>query len=386
MSDPRYDIVFCGQVLEGMSLDEVRQNLTGVLQIDASKVERLLSHAPVVIKRGIVLEAGVKLAEVFRSAGLVCEMRPTESSPGVEPGVSPTTGGDADAKVAWQDAITCPKCGFEQRDSTECARCGIIFSKFRQYSISAVEHASAESDRKKFDSMAGAERARVWTLLLLLLVVAFGAYHFWMSLGIKHPPGILVAAVPRQVVIQGPHPWVKGKKVVVPLAEFSLTARVVSKERYRFDAGADLSPIDLVLGWGPMSDQGILDDLDIAQGGRRFAMFPHSDGPHLPLSLLMECSSNMHMIPADNGIKDALVDLRPGEVIELAGYLVGIQESGQWTWVSSLTRSDTGDGACEVVWVSRLRTLTEVKPTDTVTPLDSRSIIAQKMMHSRGGR
>jgi hypothetical protein len=99
----------------------------------------------------------------------------------------------------------------------------------------------------------------------------------------------------------------------------------------------------------------------------------------------MECSSNMHMIPADDGIMDGLIGLRPGEVIELAGYLVGIQEGGQWTWVSSLSRTDTGDGACEVVWVSRLRTLPGMKPIDTVTQLDSRRIIAQKTMHSRGG-
>ncbi len=29
-----------------------------------------------------------------------------------------------------QEKITCPKCGFEQQEDTECLRCGIVFAKF----------------------------------------------------------------------------------------------------------------------------------------------------------------------------------------------------------------------------------------------------------------
>ena len=103
-----------------------------------------------------------------------------------------------------------------------------------------------------------------------------------------------------------------------------------------------------------MSDQRVLDQLDIVQGNRCFVMTPVKNSPSLPWSLLMANSSNMHMIPANRDVEKRLKSARVGAIIELSGYLVGIQERGQWTWVTSLSRTDTGDGACEIVWVERV--------------------------------
>jgi hypothetical protein len=44
-------------------------------------------------------------------------------------------------------ALTCPKCGFEQEDGSECLRCGIIFSKFKT-PAPAVEKARAGHSRR----------------------------------------------------------------------------------------------------------------------------------------------------------------------------------------------------------------------------------------------
>ena len=35
----------------------------------------------------------------------------------------------------------------------------------------------------------------------------------------------------------------------------------------------------------------------------------------------------------------------------LRGQLVRADGQDGWHWISSLTRTDTGDGSCEVVWV-----------------------------------
>jgi hypothetical protein len=199
-----------------------------------------------------------------------------------------------------------------------------------------------------------------------------------MSLDLRHPAGILVSSVPNQINLKDPRPWKKENRIFVPLARFSLRARVLSKERYRFDRTSDISPVDLVLGWGPMSDQGILDHLDIAQGSRRFVLAPLSPPPPLSLYMLMEYCANMHMIPADGETADLLKGVRAGEIIELAGYLVGIQEGGQWVWVSSLSRNDTGDGSCEIIWVEQVRVLTDAEPSMDITQLDSRRFLAQK--------
>lgn len=65
----------------------------------------------------------------------------------------------------------------------------------------------------------------------------------------------------------------------------------------------------------------------------------------------------MHMIPANEEIKERLLSLRQGAIIELKGFLVGVQMGGQWVWVSSLSGTDTGNGACEIVWVNELSVL-----------------------------
>lgn len=59
----------------------------------------------------------------------------------------------------------------------------------------------------------------------------------------------------------------------------------------------------------------------------------------------------MHMIPANDEIKSRLKKVRVGQVVALSGYLVRVQGADGWHWNSSMTRRDSGDGACEVVWV-----------------------------------
>jgi hypothetical protein len=59
----------------------------------------------------------------------------------------------------------------------------------------------------------------------------------------------------------------------------------------------------------------------------------------------------MHLIPADNEIAKIIKKVRAGHVVEIEGYLVKVQARDGWRWKSSLTRKDTGHGACEVIWV-----------------------------------
>jgi hypothetical protein len=46
--------------------------------------------------------------------------------------------------------------------------------------------------------------------------------------------------------------------------------------------------------------------------------------------------------------------LRPGQIVTIGGYLVDVRGPNGFTWNTSLTRGDTGNGACEIVWVESL--------------------------------
>jgi hypothetical protein len=139
---------------------------------------------------------------------------------------------------------------------------------------------------------------------------------------------------------------------ITPVQSFSLEAMVLAAERYRFDRGAELVPVDLALGWGPMSDQSIVDRIDISQSGRFY--FWHVSQFPIPRREIETHSANMHMIPADKLIEKRLKAVRVGQVISLEGYLVNVQGADGFRWHSSLTREDTGNGACELVWVEKL--------------------------------
>jgi hypothetical protein len=45
---------------------------------------------------------------------------------------------------------------------------------------------------------------------------------------------------------------------------------------------------------------------------------------------------------------------RPGEVVTLRGYLVDVRGPNGFRWNTSLRRDDTGDGACELMWVEQV--------------------------------
>ncbi len=43
-----------------------------------------------------------------------------------------------------------------------------------------------------------------------------------------------------------------------------------------------------------------------------------------------------------------------GQIVTIGGFLVDVTGPGGFTWNTSLIRTDTGNGACEIVWVESL--------------------------------
>lgn len=158
---------------------------------------------------------------------------------------------------------------------------------------------------------------------------------------------------PQQTPIKNPIPFPVDHYMITPLAEFEITAKVLSRERYRFDKEADLSPIDFALGWQYMSDEETLQHISVSQGHRWFNW--QADQLPIPQAEISASAANMHLIPADDNIRAQLLDVKQGSVISLVGQLVEVHDTQeQWRWSSSLTRGDTGAGACEIIWVTRV--------------------------------
>ncbi len=188
---------------------------------------------------------------------------------------------------------------------------------------------------------------------VLLAAIVYGAYDWWRYRPISHGPGVVAPEVPEQVALESGEPFAHNGFILTPLAAFRVQARVLGRENYYLDPTASISPLDLALGWGPMSDEAILDQLTIEQSSRWYTW--RAQRLPLPPQTIGRHSANMHMIPANAVVERTLERVRVGQVVVFSGYLVKAEKQGLVPWVSSLTREDTGRGACEIVWVEELK-------------------------------
>lgn len=191
--------------------------------------------------------------------------------------------------------------------------------------------------------------------LLIILVMLVITWKLLVSSGVTLEPGIKAPLPPYQSAIESPVTTTKNDYKITELASFNLTAKVLGKENYFFDQGSDLSPVDLALGWGRMSDESVVNKISISQSGRWYRW--NTETFPIPRREIETHSANMHMIPANDKVKSALKRVRKGQIIQLFGSLVKVESSKGWRWKSSLTREDTGGGACELIWVKDFKIL-----------------------------
>ena len=188
---------------------------------------------------------------------------------------------------------------------------------------------------------------------ILVLVVGLLGWWLWPEPELRHPPGVLVAEEPEQRPMSEARRWEKDGYAVTALAQFKIRALVLHRERYSHGRESDLSPLDLALGWGALSDQSVIDQIDISQGGRWYRW--RSKKLPVPNGVIITKSANVHLIPASEEVAETLLSAIRGSIVDLQGYLVEVKGEGGWKWVSSLRRDDTGGGSCELFWVEKAK-------------------------------
>ena len=169
---------------------------------------------------------------------------------------------------------------------------------------------------------------------------------------VAQAPGVLAPKPPSQLDHAAP-PVRRDRFVLTPVAQFTGSARVLGRKDYRFGAEAALSPTDLALGWGRMSDSRVVDALEITQSNRWYHY--RYRVPPIPPPEIARTSANMHFIPATDAVAAALERVREGDVVEFRGSLVDVRRADGWTWRTSRRRDDIGSGACEIVYLEHLR-------------------------------
>ena len=150
-----YKVIFLG--LSVIGPEEENRLLKGLqkkFNLTPEKAESLLQRIPIVVKKGVSKEEVERYVKAFEEIGgrvrieeerlpnmeTTQEYEPkiwSEPQPkiGTGPGPKPISthrsepqGGTFTGKI-----VTCPQCGFEQPETDECIKCGIIISKYVRY-------------------------------------------------------------------------------------------------------------------------------------------------------------------------------------------------------------------------------------------------------------
>jgi hypothetical protein len=201
--------------------------------------------------------------------------------------------------------------------------------------------------------------------LLAGLALALAAYGILSQASAELPakPDQLatISDVPMQGELSDAAAWRNGDYLVQPLASYDVTARVLSARTYSEKRESEVSQVDFALGWGSMADRELLSQLNVQQRDRWY--FVRWRGVPIEARDVIANSANTHTIPATPEIAEQLAAVQPGDVVRLQGYLVKVSAEDGWSWTSSTTRTDTGDGSCEVLWVESVEIFSDAPIT-----------------------
>ncbi len=142
---------------------------------------------------------------------------------------------------------------------------------------------------------------------------------------------------------------------ITPRANYTAGFRIVSAARYGGFSG-EIAPLDLAGVWGGLLDKDLLSEISITQYNR-FYFFKYTAEFPFGLDYIYRHSANMHIIPSTENIKNVIGRLGINDDIVIEGYLVDLRwetGSGEYHWNTSLSREDSGAGACEIIYVKKL--------------------------------
>lgn len=197
--------------------------------------------------------------------------------------------------------------------------------------------------------MSGKEKILV--LLIAGVLSITGAGLFQRNVG---GPDFVEAPVQNNLIEKSSllHKGKSGTVTLTLLAEYQINGVVKSTKTYHSDVPAAISPMDVVLAWGNLNQAGIDASVKYSQSGRWYYYKLETSAP-VSLAEVQTQSSNTHLIPATGDVLDRLKKIRKHDLVELQGYLVSVVfDPEQPPWSSSMTRTDSGDHACEIMYVT----------------------------------
>jgi hypothetical protein len=203
------------------------------------------------------------------------------------------------------------------------------------------------------------------TFFLLLLLVGYALHWLWR----KPWGGVIstlpaIASEPAQRALEPP----RGRKIeregrsyfIEHTHDFDIAGEVVSTATYSWTFTNPFYEIDLGLIWGPRTEA-YKKKIKFYQGARWLMWSSQSFLSAEEARDLTQHAGNLHLIPANAGIEKVIRWTRKGDKVRIQGSLVRILDEHERVLLQSSTRrDDSGEGACELVWVDAIQIGTRI--------------------------
>ena len=145
--------------------------------------------------------------------------------------------------------------------------------------------------------------------------------------------------------------------LIEPEYEYDITGMIVSFRHHDENysrmhrlAGDHLNMLDVCVVWGNNTRGALLHKIDFWNG--LFTCNVSTRDRTAWQSFNMQQLSNNHLLSHDEYVRDRVRDLKVGDQIRVRGYLVSYTSPAGKRGTST-TRTDTGDGACETLFIER---------------------------------
>jgi len=149
--------------------------------------------------------------------------------------------------------------------------------------------------------------------------------------------------------------------LVEPEYEYEFTGMIVSyrhhegNSRMHLQANDHLNMLDVCVVWGQNTASEHLQKINFWNG--IFTCNVRTRDQVAWDSFDMNQLSNNHLISDDDYIRDRVRDIHIGDQIRVRGYLASYSSANGGRRGTSTTRTDSGDGACETIYVEDFRIL-----------------------------
>ncbi len=148
-----------------------------------------------------------------------------------------------------------------------------------------------------------------------------------------------------------------GEVTITPIAQYAISGVVVGTKKYSSGWESEICPIDVAIIWGELTKPHVRATMKYSQSNR-WVYYQWSSECTIDQGYIESHCSNNHCIPANEKIKKALFQIKKEDQLRLEGNLVqikGTKKGSEIWWNSSTVRTDSLNGACEIIVVTRVR-------------------------------